>query len=143
MESLAVDLRAMVRTPLHDDHVRLMRRAGAPREIAAGDWPVRLGEPADTFFYLEEGELEAVEPVTGGRYGGATMGPGQFFGEITFLTGGPTMLPARAVQDSRVLAVPRAAMHELMSAVPEMSDIVVTVLAPAGGAGSSSRTRAR
>jgi CRP-like cAMP-binding protein len=82
-------------------------------------------------------------PVTGGRYGGATLGPGQFFGEISFLTGGPTMLPARAVQDSRVLAVARAAMLELMRAVPEMSDIVVTVLAPAGAAGFSNRTRAR
>jgi thioredoxin reductase (NADPH) len=39
------------------------------------------------------------------------------------------MLPARAVQDSRVLAVAREPMLELMRAVPEMSDIIVTVLA--------------
>jgi thioredoxin reductase (NADPH) len=129
MESLAVDLRTMTRTPLHDDHVRLMRRAGEVREVRAGDWLVRLGDPADTFFYLEEGELEAVEPVTGRRYGNATLGPTQFFGEISFLTGGSTMLPARAVQDSRVLAVAREPMLELMRAVPEMSDIIVTVFA--------------
>ncbi len=129
MESLAVDLRTMVRTPLHEDHVRLMRGVGEVRDLRVGDWLVRLGDPADTFFYLEEGEVEAVEPVTGRRYGNATLGPTQFFGEISFLTGGSTMLPARAVQDSRVLAVPRAAMLELMRAVPEMSDIVVTVLA--------------
>ena len=129
MESLAVDLRTMTRTPLHDDHVRLMRRAGELRELRAGDWLVRLGDPADTFFYLEEGELEAVEPVTGRRYGNATLGPTQFFGEISFLTGGSTMLPARAVQDSRVLAVAREPMLELMRAVPEMSDIIVTVFA--------------
>jgi thioredoxin reductase (NADPH) len=129
MESLAVDLRTMTRTPLHEDHVRAMRRAGEVRAYAAGDWIVRLGDPADTFFYVDEGEVEAVEPVTGARYGNATLGPTQFFGEITFLTGGPTLLPARAVTDSRLLAVPREPMLELMRAIPEMSDIVVTVLA--------------
>jgi thioredoxin reductase (NADPH) len=129
MESLAVDLRTMTRTPLHEDHVRAMRRAGEVRAYASGDWIVRLGDPADTFFYVDEGEVEAVEPVTGARYGNATLGPTQFFGEITFLTGGPTLLPARAVTDSRLLAVPREPMLELMRAIPEMSDIVVTVLA--------------
>jgi thioredoxin reductase (NADPH) len=129
MESLAVDLRTMARTPLHDDHVRAMRRAGEVRAYAAGDWLVRLGDPADTFFYLDGGEVEAVEPVTGARYGNATLGPTQFFGEITFLTGGPTLLPARAVKDSRILAVAREPMLELMRAIPEMSDIIVTVLA--------------
>jgi thioredoxin reductase (NADPH) len=129
MESLAVDLRTMTRTPLHEDHVRAMRRAGEVRPYAAGDWLVRLGDPADTFFYLEEGEVEAVEPVTGARYGNATLGPTQFFGEITFLTGGPTLLPARAVTDCRILSVPREPMLELMRAIPEMSDIIVTVLA--------------
>jgi thioredoxin reductase (NADPH) len=39
------------------------------------------------------------------------------------------MLPARAVKDSRVLAVAREPMLALMRAVPEMSDIIVTVLA--------------
>jgi thioredoxin reductase (NADPH) len=129
MESLAVDLRTMTRTPLHEEHVRAMRRAGEVRAYAAGDWLVRLGDPADTFFYVDEGEVEAVEPVTGRRYGNATLGPTQFFGEITFLTGGPTLLPARAVTDSRILAVAREPMLELMRAIPEMSDIIVTVLA--------------
>lgn len=127
MESLAGDLRTMVRTPLHDEHVRLMRRIGTEREVKAGDWLVRLGEPISEFLYVEEGEVEAIDPVTGGRYGNATLGPTQFFGEISFLSGGASMMGARAVQDSRILAIPRDAMLDLMSRVPEMSDIVVTV----------------
>lgn len=129
METLAADLRTMIRTPLHEAHVRAMRRVGETREMKAGDWLVRAGEPADAFHYVEAGEVEAIDPLSGGRYGDATLGPTQFFGEISFLTGGATMMGARCVADSRILTVPRDAMLALMAAVPEMSDIVVTVFA--------------
>jgi thioredoxin reductase (NADPH) len=129
MESLAQDLRTMVRTPLEDEHVRAMRREGREETRSAGEWLVRFGEPADTFYYVEEGEVEALDPLTGRRYGNATLGPTQFFGEITFLTGGPSMMGARAVKDTRLVAVERNAMLDLMARIPEMSDIIVTVLA--------------
>jgi thioredoxin reductase (NADPH) len=97
MESLAQDLATMVRRPLTEEHVRRMAAVGETRTYAPGDWLVRLGEPADTFFHLVDGEVEAIDAVTGERYGNATLGPNQFFGEIGFLTGGVAMLGARAV----------------------------------------------
>ncbi|CTQ49854.1 FAD-dependent oxidoreductase [Jannaschia donghaensis] len=131
MESLADDLRTMVRTPLTEDHVARLRDVGREMRYAAGDTLVDLGGPMDRFFYLLDGEAEAVDPVTGGRYGenGASLGPGQFVGDISFLTGGNSMLEMRVVQDSRFLVVDRQPMLDLMSQVPEMSDIVVTVFA--------------
>ena len=129
METIAADLRTMIRTPLAEAHVRAMRRIGEVRDLPAGAVLQDFGAPSETFFYVEEGEVEALDPVTGGRYGNATLGPTQFFGEITFLTGGPSMMGARTVVDSRILSVPRAAMLDLMRAVPEISDIVVTVFA--------------
>ena len=129
MESLAVDLQTMTRTPLHDAHIRAMRRIGTEVEHKAGEFVLSLGDPIDTFHYLLDGEIEAVDPRTGGRYGDASLGPGQFVGEISFLSGGRVMLAARCVQDCRLLCVPRDAMLELMSRVPEMSDIIITVFA--------------
>ncbi|MEM0949440.1 MAG: FAD-dependent oxidoreductase [Pseudomonadota bacterium] len=129
METLAADLRTMVRTPLHDTHVRAMRRVGEVRHLKAGDWLAKAGERADSFDYIEEGEVIAIDPVTGDRYGDATLGPTQFFGEVSFLTGGTLVMGARCGRDTRVLSVPREAMLDLMSAIPEMSDIVVTVFA--------------
>jgi thioredoxin reductase (NADPH) len=61
----------------------------------------RTGDVQDRFIYLLEGEVAALDPVTGQRYGDATLGPGQFFGEISFLWGGAMMLGAKAVQDTR------------------------------------------
>ena len=129
MESLAEDLRTMIRTPLTEAHVASIRSIAEEVTVRAGDWLFELGAPADRFLYCLDGEAEAVDPLTDARYGDATLGPGQFVGEIAFLTGGRTMLPMRAVTDARFLCVPRDAMLELMSQVPEMSDIVVTVFA--------------
>jgi thioredoxin reductase (NADPH) len=129
METLAQDLRTMVRTPLTDEHVRILRRAGTEEETRAGEPIYRLGDPIDRFLYLLEGEAEAVDPMSGGRYGDASLGPGQFAGEIAFLTGGRTILPMRAVADCRWISVPRRTMLDLMARHPEMSDIVVTVFA--------------
>jgi len=130
MESLAEDLRTMVRTPLHDDHVAAMRELGAIEDIPAGTMIFNPGDVMDRFCYLLEGEMEAVDPRTGGRYGeGATLGPTQFFGEISFLSGARMQMGARAVQDTRLLCVERQVMLDLMARTPEMSDIIITVFA--------------
>ncbi|WP_371154927.1 FAD-dependent oxidoreductase [Jannaschia sp. 2305UL9-9] len=129
MESLAADLRTMVRTPLTDAHVALIREVAEEVAIPGGTVFTELGGPADLFHYILEGEAEAIDSVTDTRYGGASMGPGQFSGEISFLTGGSSMLAMRTVSDCRFLVVPRDAMLSLMSKVPEMSDIIVTVFA--------------
>ena len=42
---------------------------------------------------------------------------------------GSRLLPIRAVQDSKVLAIERDVMLEVMRQIPEMSDIIVTVFA--------------
>lgn len=129
MDSLAPDLRTMVRTPLTEAHVAAMRRIGAEVSYAAGEKITHLGQSQSHLHFVLEGELEAIDPVTGGRYGDATLGPGQFTGEISFLNGSRVMLANRAVQDSVLLEVPRVEMLQLMSEVPEMSDIIVTVFA--------------
>ncbi|MEN0042761.1 MAG: FAD-dependent oxidoreductase [Pseudomonadota bacterium] len=129
MESLAADLNNMTRTPLHDSHVAALREAGDERSLAKGELIVDVGQTMDEFFYVLEGELEIVNPFTGGRLLPHGLGPTQFAGEIAFLRGGVHTLGIRAAEPTRVLAVPRDRMLELMAATPEMSDIIITVFA--------------
>ena len=129
METFAADLATMVRTPLTDDHVTAMRRFGTTRDVDAGEMLQEPGTRQDHFYYLLDGELEAIDPRTGEPAGIATLGPGQFFGELNFLSGGVALMGSRAVAPSRVLCVPREYMLQLMSDIPEMSDIVITVFA--------------
>ena len=127
METIGADLRQMQRIPLAPDHVAAIRAAGEIKFYAAGSILTRPGQRVEYFTYLEEGEVEVVNPYTNERHLPHTLGPTQFLGEIAFLNGGYWSFAMRAVKDTRVIAVPRAAMLTLMSQIPEMSDIIITV----------------
>lgn len=127
METIGADLRQMQRTPLADAHVAAIRAAGTVVDYPAGAFLTRPGDPADRFTYVEAGEIEVVNPYTDERHLASALGPTQFMGEIGFLNGGSTSLAMRAAVDTRVVEVPREAMLALMSQIPEMSDIIITV----------------
>ncbi len=129
METIGADLRQMQRTPLSPSHVAALRGAGTVVTYPAGEFLARPGERVDRFTYLEDGEIEVVNPYSDKRHLASTLGPTQFMGEISFLTGGVWSMPMRAVRETRVIEVSREAMLTLMAQIPEMSDIVITVLA--------------
>ncbi|SMX23200.1 FAD-dependent oxidoreductase [Boseongicola aestuarii] len=129
METLAEDIRTMVRRPLADDHVRAIRRIAEEIEFASGEMIAEVGDPMDRFVYVLEGEIEVVDPWTGERYLQAVLGPTQFMGEIAFLNGGSYSLPMRAAKVTRVLSAPRPEMLTLMSRIHELSDYIITVFA--------------
>jgi thioredoxin reductase (NADPH) len=129
MESLAEDLATMVRRPLHADHIDAMRRIGSQRAVPEGEIFLRVGDPADTFFYVLKGGFQLWDEAAGQALNANILGAGQFIGEISFLTGGRMLYTMRAVSPAEVLAVPREAMLRLMAAEPEMSDIIVSVFA--------------
>lgn len=129
MESSAADLATYVRTPLAKAHVARLHELGEVVQFSPGETLIQFGAPNDAFFYILEGEATAWDEVTGTRYGDATMGPSQFAGEMSFLSGGTAQLTNRAVTAMKVIRVPRIAMLQALADIPEMSDIVVTVFA--------------
>jgi thioredoxin reductase (NADPH) len=127
METIGEDLRQMQRTPLAAQHVEALRAAGEIVTYPAGTLVARPGQPINRFTYVEEGEIEVVNPYTDKRQLASSLGPTQFMGEIAFLNGGAWTMAMRAAKDTRVIEVPREAMLTLMSRIPEMSDIIITV----------------
>ena len=129
METIGEDLRQMIRTPLASAHVEALRAAGKVVTYPKGTIMAQPGEKANRFVYVEEGEIEVVNPFTDERHYPSTIGPTQFMGEISLLYGGTASLPLRTVVDTRVIEVPRETFLTLMSQIPEMSDIIITVFA--------------
>jgi thioredoxin reductase (NADPH) len=68
METIGRDLREMQRVPLTASHVEALRLAGETAHYPAGAVIVRPGDPADRFVYVEEGEIEVMNPFTGERH---------------------------------------------------------------------------
>jgi thioredoxin reductase (NADPH) len=127
METIGADLRQMQRIPLAASHVEALRGSGKAATYAAGTFLARPGDTLDRFTYIEDGEVELVNPYTGERHLPTTLGSTQFLGEISFLSGGAWSMAMRTVRETRVIEVPRDAMLTLMSRIPEMSDIIITV----------------
>ena len=129
METLGADLETMRRVPLAPGHVDAICAIGSEAFHPAGSIIMDIGEPMDRFIYVVEGEVEVVDPYTDQRMFEHALGPTQFMGEIGFLSGATNYLKMRASVDTRVIEAPRAAMLDLMSRVPELSDHIITVFA--------------
>ncbi len=129
MESFAADLTQMRRTPLQPDHIAALRGIGTEVTLEKGAMVGAVGAPMDRIYYIVEGEIEVVDPVTLERNLPNTLGPNQFTGEISFLSGGTQSLAMRAAQETQALLLERQPLLDLMARVPEMSDILLTVLA--------------
>ena len=114
----------MQRTPLHESHIDAIRANAKELVYETGDIVFEVGEALDRFVYIVEGEIAPIDPITRERYLPASLGPGQYAGDIAFLHGGASTIALRAERLTRALVVPRERMLELMAAIPEMSDII-------------------
>jgi thioredoxin reductase (NADPH) len=129
MDSIGGDLSTMAPRPFADEQLAALRALAVTRQYRAGEVVLEAGKSLNQFVLVEEGEIEVADPVSGERVLDASLHPGQFMGELSFLNGGPMTLTMRAAKDTRTSEVPRAAMLRLMSDVPEIGDHVLTVFA--------------
>ena len=129
MESFAANLEIMQRTPLSGAHVAALREISQECDWPKGHVFVRPGEPMTKFVYVLSGSCEVFDERTGEPYLAAFLSSGQFAGEIALLNGSSATLALRTKEPSTVLVAEREDLLRLMSKVPEMSDIIISVLA--------------
>lgn len=116
------------RTPLFSSlDARSLRRLieGARLvELAAGHELFHQGDPGDTLYVVAEG---AVVPVAEGetRKKLAVLEEGDFFGEISLVTERPRSATIEALVDTKLLAVDRGLVAELMEAEPQVLEVVL------------------
>jgi voltage-gated potassium channel len=97
------------------DVARLLR----PREYAVGAIIVRRGEPGDCMYFVVSGEVEVqLKP------GSVFLGPGDFFGEVALLTGGPRNATIVAVRQCTLLSLDIADFRHLLGRQPELARVI-------------------
>lgn len=74
--------------------------------FAAGDTVFRQEEPADYVYVIETGEVEIVRELVEGEERLATLGPGQYFGELGAMLGFPRSATVKATTDLVATAMP-------------------------------------
>ena len=76
-----------------------------PVHVAGGGSIFEQGDPADVVYVIESGEVAIVRVlVDGGEEPLATLGPGQYFGELGPFLGFPRSASARALTDTELTA---------------------------------------
>jgi hypothetical protein len=98
---------------------------------------VKQGEPGDSMYFILEGELRARISVMGQETILATLGVGDFFGDISLFDHGPRSADVVANSESLVVKISTAAFDKLASEAPE----IATPLLRAVGRTLSARIR--
>jgi hypothetical protein len=90
------------------------------RSVKAGTVIVREGDPGDSMFIVSGGEVEAYRQEKGGKVRLATLGAGEFFGEMAVLTSEPRRATVAALKNTELLELSREHMLEIFSRHPEV-----------------------
>lgn len=101
------------------------RLAAAVREeiFAAGEPIVRQGEVGTNMFVIEEGRVAvSVTADTGSVTQVAEFGPGDFFGEMSLLTGEPRSATVTALVETRLLTIDKEIFRPCLEAEPRLAE---------------------
>ncbi len=88
---------------------------------------LRQGDPGETFYLLISGEVSVRLGASPSEI--ARLHRGDFFGEMSLLTGEPRSATIVATEDTRVMCVDRAAFGEILRAHPEVAQALSHALA--------------
>jgi len=93
---------------------------GSEQPTPAGAVIVTEGVRGEFIYFVLDGLFAVSSAALGGREI-ARLGPGQIFGEMSFLEDRPTSATISAIEDSRVLAVSRDQLEARLAAAPGMA----------------------
>jgi small-conductance mechanosensitive channel/CRP-like cAMP-binding protein len=119
----SVDLFAKIQL----DELEALARRVHPVRFGAGERILVAGTQGETFYLVAEGEVvvRAGRPETDV----ARLGPGQYFGEISLLTGEPRAATVVAVKDSMLIEFERGAFAHLFEKHPGLARHLSALLA--------------
>jgi CRP-like cAMP-binding protein len=79
-------------------------------------------------FLVDEGQVDVMVAVPGGERHVSTLGPGDFFGEMALLDGGPRNATVRALTSCRLFALTAADLSALLERHPSIRSEVQRVV---------------
>jgi CRP/FNR family cyclic AMP-dependent transcriptional regulator len=93
-------------------------------QVPTGHVLFRQGDAGDAAYVIVEGTAV----VAMGEHKVAVLRPGDFFGELALLDGGPRLAGVTATSPMRLLELKRRAFHAVLGDVPYVAGHMITVL---------------
>lgn len=114
---------------LSDEKLRRVIAEGTEMRVPRGEVFAREGEPIEHLYVVLDGELRITKLVDGREMVINNYGPGVFFGEVPLLAGTPFLASGRALEDSRLFAIPKAIFRKMLTYYPSFGDTVLETMA--------------
>ena len=99
------------------------------RSFAAGDAIVTQGEQGLGLYLIQTGRVEVVRAHDGGEQRLATLGPGEYFGEIALLTDQPRTATVRALEPTTCQVLTAWNFRSEVRQSPELASQLLKVVA--------------
>ncbi len=94
-------------------------------DVRKGTVLLRQGDPSESMFVVATGRVRLTLGSGAEMREIGVMGPGDFFGELSLLSGGERSATAEAIEDSRLLVVGRDAFSMLLQ-----DDLATVTISP-------------
>lgn len=114
---------------LEEVELDVLARSMVLRSFGAGDTLIQAGDAGASMFILAEGLLYVLVEIEGQERRVAQLVPGQFFGEMSVLTGEPRTATVRAATEVVAYEITRENVHDLFERRPEIADSISRVVA--------------
>jgi small-conductance mechanosensitive channel len=114
---------------LDQQALRVLAEQAQRRVYLPGEPVVREGERGEEFFVILEGEADVVIKAGDQTTTVATLKKGQFFGEMSLLTGAPRSATVQVTSQLTVVVVGKEAMSEVLSRNPALAERFGAILA--------------
>ena len=116
-------------SPLSQDERRKLAETVDVKDYAAGELPVRQGDAGDSFYIIKKGAVEViVEKAHGEGVVVATLGPGNFFGEMSLLTGAARTASIRVKEDAEFVVIDRESFRGTLVHNPSIAESLSHIL---------------
>lgn len=114
--------------PLSDDETTQLARSSIRRVYAPGEMIVRKGQEGNSMFVIIRGSVKVQLPESGGSRTINQLGPNDFFGEMSLLTGEPRSANVVAEEETDVMQIRKAAVKPIFEANPELLETISAIV---------------
>jgi len=121
---IALDWLLVLLLPPDFVQMRVVREAGIARQhFEAGETVFFQGDLGDKVYVIRSGECDVLRESAGAQRHVATLGPGDYFGEMALINDVTRNSTVRARTNMDVLLVPKNDFEALKSSIPSFADV--------------------
>lgn len=115
LEKIPITCGALVPPTLSDEDIRFLIPHGLLKKYLKNYPVVSQGDDGESFFLIMKGQVEVHIDNADSRTLLCRMGPGEFFGELALLMGGPRTASVTTVEDSLLVVLRKDVIFQCLS----------------------------